>query len=232
MTRWMKKRHDCQATKKGELSNCNNWQGITVLSVPGKVLCSVLLNRLKDDLDKRLWEEQAASRSGRSCSEQILTLRNIIEQSFEFSLKVFITFVDFKKAFDNIHRESVCKIAKIYGIPEKYINIFENLYLNSSCCIRTNSGHTDYFNIMTGVQQGCIILLLFLLTIDFVMHQATSDPQLGIPWDTRCLTDVDFADDLALLGENAKSLQSMTDNLASTALKIGLRIITEKTKVM
>ena len=61
---------------------------------------------------------------------------------------------------------------------------------------------------MTGVWQGCIIspLLLFLLTIDFVMHQATSDPLHGIPWNTRRLTDLDFADDLALLGENAKSL--------------------------
>ena len=76
---------------------------------------------------------------------------------------------------------------------------------------------------MTGVQQGCIISpLLFPLTIDFVMRQATSDPQHGIPWNTRSLTDLDFTDDLALLGENAKSLQSMTDNLASTAAKVRL----------
>ena len=43
---------------------------------------------------------------------------------------------------------------------------------------------------------------------------------------------MDFTDDFALFGENAKSLQSMTDNLASTAAKVGLRISTEKTKVM
>ncbi|KAJ8353066.1 hypothetical protein AAFF_G00112060 [Aldrovandia affinis] len=33
--------------KKGNLSDCNNWWGITLLSIPGKVFCSVLLQRLK-----------------------------------------------------------------------------------------------------------------------------------------------------------------------------------------
>ena len=64
------------------------------------------------------------------------------------------------------------------------------------------------------------------------MHQATSDPQHGIPCNTRRLTDLDFADDLALLGGSTKSLQSMTDNLASTAAKVGLKISTRKTKVI
>ena len=73
---------------------------------------------------------------------------------------------------------------------------------------------------------------MFLLTIDFVMCQATSDTQNGIPWNTRRLTDLDFTDDLALLGETAKSLQPMTDNLTSTAAKVDLRISIEKTKVM
>ena len=136
-----------------------------------------------------LREKQVGLFSGRSCSEQ----------SCEFDQQVFINFVDFKKAFNSIQRESVWKIAKIYGISEKYINIFQNLYLNSSCCIRTNSGHTDYFN-MTGVRQGCIISqMLFLLT----------------PWNTRHLTDLDFSHESALMGETIKFLQSMTVNLAS-----------------
>ena len=77
---------------------------------------------------------------------------------------------------------------------------------------------------MIGVRQSCIISpMLFLLTIDFVMHHSTSGPHQGIPWNTSHLTDLDFADDLALLGETAKPLHSMTDNL---------RTSTEKTKVM
>ena len=49
--------------------------------------------------------------------------------------------------------------------------------------------------------------MLFLLIIDFVMHQATYDP--------RHLTDLDFAYNLALLSQTAKSLQSMTGKYSS-----------------
>ena len=59
-----------------------------------------------------------------------------------------------------------------------------------------------------------------------------SDPHHGISWNTRHLADLDFADNLALLGETTKSLESITENLACTAAKVGLRIGTEKNKLM
>jgi hypothetical protein len=37
--------------KKGDLKDCNNWRGITLLSVPGKVMASILLNRIKGAVD-------------------------------------------------------------------------------------------------------------------------------------------------------------------------------------
>jgi len=49
--------------KKGNLSDCNNWRGITLLSVPGKAFCSVLLNRLKVKIDQTLRQEQAGFRA-------------------------------------------------------------------------------------------------------------------------------------------------------------------------
>ena len=59
--------------KNGNLSDCNNcaWGGITLLPIPGKVYCSVLLTRLRQRVDSRLREEQAGFWKGRSCSEQI-----------------------------------------------------------------------------------------------------------------------------------------------------------------
>ena len=100
-------------TMKGSLSNCNNWRGITLLSIPGEALRIILLNRLKDSIVFKLREQQAGFRSNRSCSEQIFTLRNI-EQCIEFQQPISLNSVDFKKAFDSIHRESLWKIAALW----------------------------------------------------------------------------------------------------------------------
>ena len=220
--------------KKGNLANCNNWRGVTLLSIPGKVLSILLLDRLNDAIDDRLREQQAGFRKGRSCCEQIFALRNIIEQCYEFQQQLEINFIDFKKAFDSVHRDSLWKIAELYGIPAKYINIIKNIYHNSSCYVKTQEGHTDYFGIETGVRQGCVLSpLLFLLVIDYIMRKAIDGAAHGMAWaQGQCLADLDFADDIALLANNRVNLQRMTNNLHDVASKVGLRISQEKTKTI
>ena len=131
-----------------------------VLSVPGKVFCSLFNNRLQKEVDALL-RGQAGFRAGRSCSEQILTLRNIIEQCHNWQKPLRINYIDFKKAFDSIHRASLWKILELYDIPSKYINIFKALYRDSSCCVTTREDNTEMFSILTGVRQGCIKTFLF-----------------------------------------------------------------------
>ena len=42
--------------KKGDLSDCKNCRGITLLSVPGKIFCSILHNRIRSVVDRVLRE--------------------------------------------------------------------------------------------------------------------------------------------------------------------------------
>ena len=67
--------------KKGDLRDCSNYRGIMLLSVPGKVLNRVILDRVKDAVDPQLRDQQAGFRRNRSCADQIASLRIIIEQS-------------------------------------------------------------------------------------------------------------------------------------------------------
>ena len=40
--------------KKGDLSECNNWRGVTLLPVINKIFCRMLLERIKKGVDKKL----------------------------------------------------------------------------------------------------------------------------------------------------------------------------------
>jgi hypothetical protein len=40
---WLFKRSYCQNTEKRDLQNCDNWKGVTLLSVPSKVFCKIIL---------------------------------------------------------------------------------------------------------------------------------------------------------------------------------------------
>ena len=120
------------------------------------MLCRVLLQKLQKNTDAKLREEKAGFRHGRFCNEQLFTLHNIIEQSLEYCKPLIINYVDFTKAFDSIYHPTLWKIIKIYGIPQKYIDIFQELYTNSRCCIKTCSGIIDYFKVEKSVQQGDI----------------------------------------------------------------------------
>ena len=86
--------------KKGDLGNCNNWGGIMLLPTTSKVFSKIILNRLGAGIDPQLRNEQGGFWKGKSCSDHIFTLRQILEQSKEWNTTLFATFIDLEKAFD------------------------------------------------------------------------------------------------------------------------------------
>ncbi|KAK2182861.1 hypothetical protein NP493_333g02107 [Ridgeia piscesae] len=69
--------------KKGDMQECKTYRGIMILSVPGKVLNRVILDRLKTGVDAKLRDHQSGFRKDRSCTDQIATLRISVEQFME-----------------------------------------------------------------------------------------------------------------------------------------------------
>jgi hypothetical protein len=52
--------------KKGDLSNGNNWRGVTLLSTPSKILTRIILNRIQNTVERHIRKEQAGFRKHRS----------------------------------------------------------------------------------------------------------------------------------------------------------------------
>jgi hypothetical protein len=220
--------------KKGDLRECTNYRGIMLLSVPGKVLNRILLERMKEAVDPKLRDQQAGFRQNRACADQIASLRIIVEQSLEWNSPLYINFIDYEKAFDSVDRETLWKLMRHYGIPEKLVSLVRATYEDMQCKVEHAGQMSDSFEVKTGVRQGCLLSpFLFLLAIDWIMKSTTEGRRNGIQWSLMDqLDDLDFADDLALLSHTQAQMQDKTSHLETTSAQVGLKVNKRKTELM
>jgi len=228
--------------KKGDTKECKNYRGISLLAVAGKAFAWIILKRIKRKVEARLRENQAGFRSGRGCVDQIYALRILLEKCLEYKIPGVVTFVDFKAAFDSVHRPSLWRILKEYGIPDKIISIVKNTYNGSKARVRVGGEVTDWFSVETGVRQGCVWSpLLFGVLIDWVLRKACEGHGMLMRKRVRTLkgivdgwklADLDFADDVALLDHDEAEASASLTRLRRAGEEVGLVVSTEKTKVM
>ena len=113
--------------KSGDLSQGENYRGISLSSIVAKTYDRMLLNRIRPALDGHLRNNQNGFRVGRTTVGHILAIRRLIEGVKEKQLPAIITFIDFRKAFDTIYRGKMLKILKAYGIPEQIVNTISGM---------------------------------------------------------------------------------------------------------
>ncbi len=203
--------------KKGDLGKTANYRGITLSPVSAKIYNRMLLNRMRPQIDSKLRINQNGFRQNRSTVAQILTFLRLIEGIKAKNLPAVLTFVDFRKAFDSIHRGKLMEILKAYGVPSEIVSAVNILYTKTSAQVLSPDGDTEFFEILAGVLQGDTLApYLFIIALDYAMRQATEDGQnLGFTLDrsrsrrhpAKVICDTDFADDLALLSNSLEQAQ-------------------------
>ena len=93
----------------------------------------------------------------------------------ESSRKSFC-FIDYAKAFDCLDHNKLWKILQEMAIPDHLTCLLRNLYAGQEATIQTGHGKTDWFQIVKGVHQGCILsLCLFNLYAEYIMRNTGLD---------------------------------------------------------
>jgi sorting nexin-29 len=72
----------CPIHKKGDVQNCEDFRGISLVNIAYKVLLTVLYGRLKTHANQVIGQYQCGFRDGVSTIDQIQTLRQILEKNF------------------------------------------------------------------------------------------------------------------------------------------------------
>ena len=88
------------------------------------------------------------------------------------------------------------------GYPEKIIRVLESVYKDTFSAVRVDGELTEWFEIIVGVLQGCVLSpLLFNIFLEIVIAIALHGTGSGAVINGVLLSDLRFADDIALLAE-------------------------------
>ena len=119
-------------------------------------------------------EVQTGFRKDRGNRDQIANICWISKKARGFQENIYFCFIDYAKAFDCMDHNKLWKILKEVGIPDHLTCLLIILYSGQEATVRTGHGTTDWFQIGTGVRQGCILSPCL-----FNLLQSTSWEMLG-----------------------------------------------------
>ena len=105
---------------KGDVYECGNSRGISLLSVVGKVYGRVLINKIRNKTESVIAEVQGGFRRGRGCTDQTFIFRQICEKYIAKDKDIYFAFLDLGKMYDRIDREAMWKVLRIMELVEDY----------------------------------------------------------------------------------------------------------------
>lgn len=211
-----------------------NYRGISILSCVGKMYSSILNNRIKTYLEelKLLSESQNGFRAKRSCEEHVFVITSIIRNRQNDNLDTFAAFIDMQKAFDSVDRKLLLFNLICYNVDGNFYKNLKQIYSETKACVKINGLLTDWFSTHSGVLQGDVLSpVLFNSFIDGLAVKL-NESNAGIKISDYHISNLMYADDIALLANSATQLQLLLNIVANWCNKWRLGINQTKTNIV
>ena len=239
--------------KKGDLTMCDNWRGISLLDVVGKVIARIINKRLQHLAEEMLPDSQCGFRKNRGCPDMIFTVRQLVEKTWEHKPRAFLIYIDLKKAYDSVPRAALWAVLKKLGIPESLIELIGAFHNNMKAQIRLDDCLLHEIDVENGLRQGCCMApVLFNLyscaVIERWKEELEGEEGTGVYLrykhdkklfrrytrnaNTAMLTECQFADDAALLATSREAAILSLKAYIKVATSFGLCVSIPKTKLM
>lgn len=140
---------------KRNFKECGNYRGISLLATAAKILAKVVQKRLSKLAENILIDSQEKAIEQRKC--------------------MYITFIDFSKAFDSVGRRTLWKVLKAFGHPDTLIDLTRAFHGGMLGVVQVRGKHTKKFLIQHGTKQGCVLapnLFTIFLTVVLIKVRA------------------------------------------------------------
>ena len=147
--------------KKGDIHLLDSYIGVSLHSIVTKSYTSILNTRLYNWLEKNDKICRNASwvfPRNYSTSDQIFNLYAIAQKCLnKKGQKLYVAFVDFKKAFDSMHHDKLLQAMQKLVVQGKFFASIKSMYDSLLSCVRANSEYSDFFRLSRWCPPGVCI---------------------------------------------------------------------------
>ena len=217
--------------KKANAVDCTDYRTLCLMSNITKIVLRVITERNRRIFEREAGRTQSGFKKGMGTREGIFNFRIIVEKLLEKNKKIYICFIDYKKAFDRVFHMKLIDALNKLEIDGKDLTLIKNLYWNQTASIRTEDGYSGSFPIKRGVRQGCVLSPhLFNVYTDIIFRDFEDIP--GVSLSGEYINNLRYADDTVLIAESEEELQKLVDAVKEGSRVYGLEMNTKKTKTM
>ncbi|XP_055539027.1 uncharacterized protein LOC129726410 [Wyeomyia smithii] len=223
----------CPIYKKGDKLECCNYRGISLVNAAYKILSQVLFQRLTPLTRRFVGQYQAGFMGARATTDQIFSIRQILQKFREYNVSTHHIFIDFKAAYDTVDREQLWQIMHENEdiFPDKLTRLIKATMNRVMCYVRVSGMLSSPFESCRGLRQcDGLSCLLFNIALEGVIRRAGIDTS-GTIFTKRVQLN-GFADDFDIIARNFATVEETYTRLKAEAKRIGLLINASKTEYM
>ena len=137
--------------QKGDLRNCNNWRGISLLEVAGKLFTCIIQDRLQLIAGDILPELQCGFRPGGGWVDMIYVVRQLVEKAIEHASNMHMVFVVLRKAYDSVPRAALWLVLQKLDLPPIMLGLIQSLHNDMEARIHVAGETTTTISVDNGL---------------------------------------------------------------------------------
>ena len=187
----------------------DGYRPISLLSVSYKIYSFLINERIMNSIENfsLIPNTQNGFRNSKETLHCLYSFIQIIKKAKETNKDLHVLYIDFCKAFDSVPHWAIQKFLLSFNFGKQFtesiMSVYKNIYSNIFTCY----GLTENVEINCGVHQGDVLSpTLFILFLAPLLWKL-KNTQTGFPINSEKINNLDFADDITLIGTTKKEIK-------------------------